>query len=415
MLQTSKIESLGSLAAGVAHDMNNVLGAIMAIASLQELRSPQASPLRKAMGSIITACQRGVVMVKGLLGFSRENLALEQQVDLNALIREEVALLEHSKLRQVQVVLNLQEPLRPLVGDPTALSHLLMNLCVNAGDAMPEGGTLSISTTNEGDDQVGLVVADTGCGMPKEVLDKAVEPFFTTKPEGTGLGLAIVNGTTKAHHGSLELKSETSQGTQVILRFPASPAQEEVPAVPEEALPQPPQRVRHILLIDDDDDELMREAFPPLLAALGHHSSAVGYGEEGPAALEAGLRPDLVILDMNMPGLGGTGTLPRLRALLPEVPVLLATGRAGEAACALSLTQPNVALLPKPFSVQNLERGTAKAGPRWDVRLIFTAPDHPQPSTQPHGRAGRGWPVGQVQDMPSQDSTSFFFQVRRLA
>ena len=354
LLNTSKMESLSSLAAGLAHDMNNVLGAIMAIASLQELRSPKGSPQKKAMGSIITACQRGVVMVKGLLDFSRENLALEQQVDLNTLVREEMALLEHSTLQRVRLILNLEEPLRPILGDPAALSHLLMNLCVNAGDAMPEGGTLSITTTNEGDDLVRLVLADTGCGMPKEVLDKALEPLFTTKPEGTGLGLAIVYGTTKAHHGSLELKSEPGQGTQAILHFPASLPQDEVPASPEEALPPSIQRTLHILLIDDD--EQIREVLPPLLEALGHHSSAVACGEEGLAALEAGLRPDLVILDMNMPGLGGAGTLPRLRALLPEVPVLLTTGRAKEAAHALSLNQSNVAILVKPFSVQGLER-----------------------------------------------------------
>ncbi|HWQ08910.1 MAG TPA: PAS domain S-box protein, partial [Holophaga sp.] len=353
--RSQKLQSLGSLAGGVAHDMNNVLGAILNLATLHRDKAPEGSPLRQSMETIARACLRGGTMVKGLLGFAREGLAEERPLDLNELVREEVALLERTTLQKVRLEMDLAEGLRAVIGDASALAHALMNLCVNAVDAMPDGGTLSIRTGNEPGGTVLLAVGDTGCGMPAEVMEKALDPFFTTKPQGkgTGLGLSIVYGTVKAHGGQLQLKSAPGEGTVVEIRLPAWTAGP-APAPPEEA-PDRAQRSKRILVVDDD--ELIQDSIHLLLEALGHQPVVAGSGEEALAALEAGSAFDVVILDLNMPGLGGARTLQRIRELRPALPVLLATGRADRQAVELVRTVPQVTLLAKPFSLEDLRTG----------------------------------------------------------
>jgi PAS domain S-box-containing protein len=350
-----KLESLGILAGGVAHDMNNVLGAILAMATVHQRKAAEDSALHRDMGTIIQACQRGGSLAKGLLGFARKNLSEECEVDLNTVVREGISLLSQTTFQHVQLVTDLDELACYVKGDPASLSHALMNLCVNAVDAMPEPGTLLIRTRREGATAV-LEVADTGLGMPREVLEKAMDPFFTTKPQGkgTGLGLPIVYGTVKAHHGRIDIKSEPGQGTTVRIELPSHEgAVLPVAAVPE-PLPKPDQPLLNLLLVDDD--ELIQMAIQSLLEILGHRVTTVSSGEEALARLEAGLHPDLIILDMNMPGLGGAGTLPEIRRLLSEVPVLLATGRSNQGAEDLVASHPGVTLLAKPFTLEELRR-----------------------------------------------------------
>ncbi len=353
LARTQKLESLGSLAGGVAHDMNNVLAAIMALASLHHRLAPPASSVHQAMDTIIKACERGGALVKGLLGFARQGLGEVRQLDLNALVVEEVALLKHTTLQRVQLEMDLEDGLRPIQGDPGPLSHALMNLCVNAVDAMPNGGILTLRTRNAGG-MVEVLVTDTGCGMSTTVVEKALEPFFTTKAEGkgTGLGLSIVYGTVKAHRGRMDLQSAPGAGTTVTLSFPASePKQEALTRRTEVGSRNPGMQ---ILVIDDD--ELLLESLKQLLEALGHVPTMVGRGEEGLGKLEEGFAPDAVILDWNMPGLGGAGTLPRIRGLRPLLPVILATGRADEDARAMCARFPGITLVHKPFTLEELER-----------------------------------------------------------
>jgi CheY-like chemotaxis protein len=201
---------------------------------------------------------------------------------------------------------------------------------------------------------VEVLVEDTGCGMPQEVLARALDPFFTTKEvgKGTGLGLSMVYSTVKAHRGRLELQSEPGLGTRVRLCFPATESRKRDPE-PRAARPASSGKALHVLLVDDDD--LVLKSSRMLVEVLGHLVTSRPCGEEALAAIEGGLRPDLVILDMNMPGLGGKGTLPRLRALLPEVPILLATGRADQDALDLVAGHGRVTLLTKPFSLGELQ------------------------------------------------------------
>lgn len=353
--QAQKMESLGILAGGVAHDMNNVLGAILGWASASLETQPEGSATYRAFDTISRAALRGGTLVRSLLSFARQSPAEAHELDMNAILQEEVHLLERTTLAKVTLELELAPDLKPMRGDVGALTHALMNLCVNAVDAMPEGGTLTLRTRNAEPPWIEIQVEDTGEGMPTSVLTKALDPFFTTKGvgKGTGLGLSMVYSTVKAHQGEMNIESEPGWGTRVTLRFPACNAE----VVPVEAAPAPPPQRRPealaVLLVDDD--ELIRSSIQALLEAMGHEATAVASGEAALERMEAGYGPDVVILDMNMPGLGGAGTLPRLRSLNARVPVLLATGRADQAALDLIAAHPQVTLLAKPFTMAQLK------------------------------------------------------------
>jgi len=347
-----KLESIGSLAGGVAHDMNNVLAAIMGMASALRESHPDPDPQARSLDTITRACVRGRDVVKSLLYFAHKDLEAAGPVSLNAIAQEMVQLLSYTTLKRVQISTELQEPLGLIEGDSGALSHALINLCVNAVDAMPEGGSLRIRTMSDAQ-SVTISVKDSGQGMSPEVVRKAIEPFFTTKPigKGTGLGLAMVYGTVKAHRGSFEIRSEPGQGTEVILGFPplAGPAEPTPPA----PAPMPPVGPIRILLVDDD--ELIRLSIGPLLTALGHEVHIAEGGQEALDRLRAGLEVDLVILDMNMPGLNGAQTLARLLELRPGQTVLMATGYSDESIAPLLEGRPNVFSLRKPFNLREIE------------------------------------------------------------
>jgi len=353
--QSQKMQSLGSLAGGVAHDMNNVLGAILGMASSHLDRHPEGSPTWRAFSTIIKAAERGGGMVRGLLDFARKSPVQDREFNLNVVMREEVLLLERTTLAKVRLVLDLDPDLRPMRGDPGAISHAVMNLCVNAVDAMPEGGVLTLRTRNLDDGRIEAQVADSGAGMSPEVLARALDPFYTTKPEGrgTGLGLSMVYNTVSAHQGEMRLASEPGRGTRITLVFPAAAAGEGADSQGEPWTA--PAHVRSLSVLVADDDPLVRESLQSVLEALGHRVELAASGEEVLARLEAGVEADLVLLDRTMPGLGGAGTLPRLRALRPDVPVFLVTGQADAEAQALVGGHAGVALLPKPFSLKELD------------------------------------------------------------
>ena len=350
--QAQKMESLGSLAGGVAHDMNNVLAAILGMASLHGEQAPPGSDLKRGMEIITQAAERGGKMVKSLLNLARQSPAEIHELDLNAILRDEVRLLERTTLAQVDLELDLAPGLRPIQGDAGALTHAFMNLCVNAVDAMAGAGRLTLRTRNVDPDGVEVQVQDTGCGMTREVLAKALDPFFTTKGvgRGTGLGLSIVYSTVKAHQGRLELESEPGRGTLVRVRFPGCKPAGPGPGPASPDLAGPQARL-NVLLVDDD--ELVLQSLQAVLEVLGHTVAVAASGEEALARL-ATFEPNAVILDLNMPGLGGAGTLPRLRALRPAVHVLLATGRADQTALDLVEAYPGVTLLSKPFDLGTL-------------------------------------------------------------
>jgi CheY-like chemotaxis protein len=276
-------------------------------------------------------------------------------VDVNALLREQAGLLERTTLARVRVDLHLEPGLHPTLGDPGALAGAFMNLCVNAVDAIADQGTLTLRTRTLDREWIEVAVEDTGSGMTGEVMARAMDPFFTTKEvgKGTGLGLSMVYSAVKTHHGRLDIHSEPGRGTRVTVRLPRC---QDGPGAEEPQAPAPAAAGTGRLVLVVDDDELIQASMREVLRVMGHRAEVAARGEEGLARLEGGLQPDLVILDMNMPGLGGAGTLPGIRALRPAVPVLLSTGRADPAAQALAAAHPGVLLVSKPFGLKELRQ-----------------------------------------------------------
>jgi len=358
--QAQKMENLGRLAGGVAHDMNNVLAAILTLASAKMLRLPVDDPLRPAFETISTAAERGGKLVKSLLEFARQSPIEEKLLDFNTLIREEVSLLEGSAISQVTLELELEADLPLIQGDPSALAHAVMNLCVNAVDAMSAHGTLTLRTLHREAGWVDVEIQDTGTGMTKDVLEKALDPFFTTKPvgKGTGLGLSLAFSTIQAHRGQLEIESQPGLGTLIRLRFPVAPAGLVLNPPGQDSRVATSSPSSLVLLVDDD--EMILDSLREILLSQGHRVLVALSGEEALSQLEKGVNPDLVILDRNMPGLGGDATLARLKAARPLLPVLLSTGRADQSALDLVGQHPHVALLSKPFRADQLDQAMGK-------------------------------------------------------
>ena len=352
--QVQKLDSLGSLAGGVAHDMNNVLAAIQAVTETLRDKHLGDADLCRALGIIDKASTRGRDLVRGLTNFARKDLREPEPLDLNALVREEMELLSRTTLQKVRLVMDLEQPLRPVLGERGTLGSALMNLCVNAIDAMPGGGTLTLRTRNLADGMVAVAVEDSGEGMAPAVLTRAMEPFFTTKPlgKGTGLGLSMAYTTAKTHGGNLALQSEPGKGTTVVLRLPA------LAGSPQAGEPAPADPLgtgsRRILLVDDD--ELILAAMPAMIEAQGHRVVTASGGPAALALLAAGAQVDLVVLDLNMPGMNGAETLRTLRRTWPGLPVILATGFLDDQTCDLLRGDPRTLSLLKPYSMVQLLR-----------------------------------------------------------
>ena len=354
--RSQNLESLGRLAGGVAHDMNNVLAAILGLASVNLELQPEGSSAHGAFDIIAKAAVRGGNTVKSLLAFAHQSPAEEREIDLNEILREEIRLLERTTLSKIRLEMKLAPDLWLIRGNAGALTNAWMNLCLNAVDAMPENGTLRLMTRNMGDHWVEVVVEDTGSGMAKEVLEKALDPFFTTKEvgKGTGLGLSMVYSTVEAHRGHMTIHSVLGHGTRIEMLFPVSKSQTPLSELLIGSGSEQSHAALDVLVVDDD--ELVYRSIQAILETLGHRVTPARSGEEALARLEGGFRPDVVNLDINMPGLGGAATLPRLRVLCPEVPVLIATGRTDQTVLELIKAHPGTALLPKPFSMRELQR-----------------------------------------------------------
>lgn len=355
-----KLESVGRLASGVAHDMNNVLAAIMGLATVLRDRLEGDALGVGHLDLILNSADRGRALVRGLTAFARAQLEDAVPLDFNALIRQEAELLRQTTFRKVDLELDLEESLPPVMGEASALGNVLMNLCVNAVDAMPEGGKLTFRSRENPKGFVEISIVDTGQGMSPQVLARAMDPFFTTKPpgKGTGLGLSIVFGAMKAHGGTVGIQSAEGTGTAVLLRFPAL-AHEAGQVEAEAELTAAPEVPLTILLVDDEP--MILESSSELLRHFGHRVVVARGGQESLDRLEAGLEVDLVILDQNMPGLNGIDTLRCLRATQPELPVILCSGQVDLGLQATLGAFPRTTLLEKPFRAPELQAAIRKA------------------------------------------------------
>jgi len=357
--RSDRLASLGVLAGGVAHDINNVLTPILGVSSLNLRLRAEDERLCRDLQVISDAASRGREMVARMLDFARPSSQGEQVLDANELVREVVRLLERTTFSKIAIETALADGLESIRGESSALVQALMNLCVNAVDAMESGGRLCLRTRATGESTIEIEVEDSGPGIEQDVLEKISDPFFTTKEQGTGLGLSIVHNVAEAHMGAVEIDSEVGRGTRVTLRLPtvgAAGAADRVssPNIDSEDTPVEAQETLEVYVVDDD--KFVRQTVGRLIEWLGHKVVTASNGEEAVEAIEGGYRPDVVLLDMNMPGLGGIATFRRIRTLRPEIAVTIITGAFDPQLKHLAEADPRVGVLSKPFGVDALQR-----------------------------------------------------------
>ena len=364
--QAQKMEGVGTLAGGVAHDMNNVLGAIMGAASLLKQDTDTEDERQEGIADILEACKRGRKLTRNLLGFARKGKYRRERVYLWQLVSQIEEMLERTVDKRVHIVSELDPEMPAVAGDPDQLHHALMNLCLNAVDAMPDGGTLEVAVDDlviEGQDSgepgsyVRVRVSDTGEGMDPETLVHAFEPFYTTKAKGlgTGLGLSMVYGTVENHGGSVHLDSALGEGTTVTLLLPA--VHGEACDGPEETVETEAfQSVGEVVLLVDDED-LIRRVGERLLRKLGYRVLVAPDGETAVRLLDEHTREvSLVILDLVMPDLDGEETFHRLREIDPLVPIVLSSGYSKDDKVKRLLLAGANGFLQKPFELKHLAR-----------------------------------------------------------
>ncbi|MDB5311781.1 MAG: Blue-light-activated protein [Gemmataceae bacterium] len=363
--QAAKMEAVGRLAGGIAHDFNNLLTVILGNLELVRggIDPADATALLTAAEG---AGRQAAELTQQILGFARRRPLVSTVVDLNALAREELTLIRRSIDPRVTVVFAPAPGLRPVAADPVQVRQILMNLCLNARDAMPHGGSLTIETAPADTlpDAVAaappppagyarLSVADTGCGMTEEVRAKVFEPFFTTKElgKGTGLGLAVVYGVAQAHGGRVWCHSEPGRGSRFDVYLPSST--EELPAATQEAVPAvTPGQGETILLVDDEG--AVRALAEAGLRRYGYRVILAEDGAKGVEAFKANAgRIGLVVLDMMMPNMNGRQAFDAIRAVDPRVPILFASGYpAGQ--LLPGLLPRGTSFLPKPYTPTRL-------------------------------------------------------------
>lgn len=382
--QLEKFEALGKLAGGVAHDFNNVIGAIMGWAELGADRVSSESPEAKLFRNIQAQATKAADLTRQLLAYARRQVLEPKNTSLNDLVKESTALLQSTIGEQIEVKVVLAPDLRTTKADPSQIEQVLMNLCFNARDAMPKGGQLLIETRNvELDEhyckrhpdaqpgpQVQLSVSDTGVGMDHLTMGRIFEPFFTTKEvgKGTGLGLATVLGIVKQHGGSLDLYSEPGKGTAFHVYLPTT----EGPVEPLRHVDDAPIRGGTEAILIAEDHEGMREMAREILEGLGYRLYIARDGEEAVKQFVTYKNAiSLVLLDVIMPKLGGTDTYEQISKAKPGVPVIFTSGYSDHGPLLASLTRKGASILQKPYSSKILARR---------VRELLDDAEVPQPN-----------------------------------
>jgi signal transduction histidine kinase len=384
--QAQKMEAVGQLTGGIAHDFNNLLTIIMgnldtmrrqiAVAAnpgdLQTLIGKMSKPLDAAMQGTKSAAQ----LTQRLLAFARRQPLEPVRVDINRLITGMLDLLRRTLGEEISIETVFAAALWPVEVDPHQLENVLLNLALNAKDSMPEGGCLTIETANTylddayvrrfGDVAAGqyavICVTDTGHGIPAEIIDQVFEPFFTTKShgEGSGLGLAMVHGFVKQSGGHVRIYSEQGQGTTVKIYLPRMIGAEEARAVPAgkpegDFAPMPKAKPGEVILLVEDNDGVRAYA-KGVLEELGYWVIEAANAEQAMRALAKKPRIDLLFTDVVLPGESGRELADRVKRLYPHVPVLYTTGYTRNAIVHQGRLDPNINLLSKPYTQQDLAR-----------------------------------------------------------
>ncbi len=375
LLQAQKMEAIGTLTGGIAHDFNNLLTIMNGFTEVILLKTREDDPRCKDLKKILQTGQKGADMVQRLLAFSKKAQVSPQPLDLNDIVENSIKLMEGTFPKMVEIQALLSNDLALVNADPGQMEQLLMNLCVNAGDAMPDGGLLTVGTKNITVDEdycrvhagatpgrhVLIEVSDTGTGMSKETMDRIFDPFFTIKGwdfrKGTGLGLSVVKGIVEQHGGWITCRSELAKGTTFTVYFPAI---KDSPAV-RETRPQATSAsgAEKILLVDDE--EYVRDLGKRILEYAGFIVVTAANANE---ALEIYSRERsniaLVVLDLIMPQMGGAKCLEELIKIDPDVKVIVSTGHSMDAPERLQLGSLARGFVSKPYEVRQMVQAVRK-------------------------------------------------------
>lgn len=373
--QSQKMEAVGRLAGGIAHDFNNLLTVIRSETDLILLDLEGGSPLAKEVELIQTAADRAATLTSQLLSFSREQVLQPRVTDLSSVVREVSGLLERVIGEDVRIDVDAPGGLPPVRVDPAQLGQVVLNLGINARDAMPDGGILTLSTYADEVDaeraemveglKAGhytvLCIADTGIGMDEETRARAFEPFFTTKGhnKGTGLGLAMTYGFVKQSGGTIHVESEPGEGTIFVIRFPT--VDEELEATPPAARPSSePRTGRGAILVVEDDDSVCRVAIK-ILDRAGFPVTGVKDAESAVELLEERDDVALILTDLVLPGMSGRELADRIRTTRPELPILVMSGYADDPPGHAGDLPADLPFLQKPFTPESLVHAVKKA------------------------------------------------------
>lgn len=370
LLQGQKLESIGLMASGIAHDFNNILSAIIPNAELIKFSTEPDDANHERAEIIVTSAQRASEISQRLLAFTRQdNQNFIRNFYINEIVLDTIELVKHGKPKNVEIISNLEDELPAIKGEPSQLQQVVLNLLINAFDAMPEGGSITVSTKQvflkEDNSVAGAVpgeyillsVEDQGTGIPVEIIPKIFDPFFTTKDigKGTGLGLSMVYGIMKSLNGHIDLKTKVGEGTRFDLYFPPSKD------APPHRMPKPilgPEEKLKILLVDDE--EYVLNILGDILEYLGYEpvrfmdgESAVKYFEKNYSEVH------YAIVDVKMPKLDGIKTVKKLREVNPELPVIFTSGFEDGMLDKKDM-QGIIGFLRKPYSVNTIARDISK-------------------------------------------------------
>ncbi|MCL4468717.1 MAG: PAS domain S-box protein [Deltaproteobacteria bacterium] len=368
LLHAQKMEAVGRLAGGVAHDFNNMLNVIIGYAEIVLGKIGQDAFPRNEVEEIIKAATRSASLTQQLLAFSRKQIIQPRVLDINALLKNLEKMLRRLIGEHIDVVFALEQNVGRVKADPVQIEQVIMNLAINARDAMIKGGKMTIETAmanlndlyskNHAEVAPGrysmIAITDTGQGMDDETKSKIFEPFFTTKDKGkgTGLGLAMVYGIIKQSGGHIFVYSEPGHGTTFKIYLPCTDAAPDVTA--------DVQRVKehrggneHILVVEDEAK--LRRLFEATIPSMGYRVTTAANGSEALVLVEErGLKPDLVVTDVVMPGMGGVELVERLRKNQPALRVLFMSGYTDNAIVHQGILDPGTPFIQKPFHIKDL-------------------------------------------------------------
>lgn len=367
IIHAQRIDSIGNLAGGVAHDFNNILTSILGSTSIMKRKMKRDDHWYRFADIIETAARRGAALTRQLLTFARKGHVQFRPIIVNDVIEETLRLFERSIDKKITVEKHLTEEMCVINGDDGQLQQSLLNLLINARDAMPEGGTITIQTQKKhlddnpnvvpeikNGDYMAVSITDTGVGMDKEIQQHIFDPFFTTKDrgKGTGLGLSVVYGVVNSHNGFITVQSEPMRGAQFVMHFPILPITDNIQKI---FRPSKLERgSEHVIVVDDEKD--VAGVIGGMLESLGYHVTIVDNGRKAINLFKKKEHFDIVILDLNMPKMSGKETFEQIKKINPKIPVVISTGYSDRDMDVSKWKNTVNAFLQKPYSIEELSK-----------------------------------------------------------